>query len=138
MYGRELETVNGILAWNRAQNLAEFAAGVAQVTWNENVMYADADGHIAYWHPGLFPARHPGADPRFPAPGDGSQDWTGLLPFSAMPHVVDPAQGWLANWNTKPAVGWTDTYVDAVSARPSGPAVALLQPRRPARRGRHG
>ena len=126
MFRRELETVNGILAWNRAKTLEEFRAGVAQVTWNENVMYADADGHIAYWHPGLFPRRHPETDPRFPTPGDGSRDWNGTLTFDEMPHVVDPAQGYLANWNNKPAEGWTDTLTDPYSGRPSG-KVARVQ-----------
>lgn len=121
MFGRELETVNGILAWNRAQDLADFQVAVRQVTWNENVMYADADGHIAFWHPGLHPRRAAGVDPRLPARGDGSQDWLGLRGFDELPQVVDPAQGWLANWNNKPARSWQDTWVaDATSARPAG------------------
>jgi penicillin G amidase len=123
MWGRELETVNGILAWNRASTFEEFEAAVRLVTWNENVMYADADGRIAYWHPGLHPLRAPSVDPRLPSLGDGSQDWLGLRDFDDLPHVVDPEQGWLANWNGKPAVGWQDTWTaDATSARPSGAA----------------
>lgn len=108
MWGREVETINGILTWDRARDFAQFARGVAEVTWNENVMYAGADGHIAYWHPGLYPLRSPLADQRLPVPGTGAYDWRGLLPFRDMPHVVDPAQGYLANWNTTPARGWTN------------------------------
>lgn len=122
MYGRELETVTGILQWNRARNLAEFEEGVRMVTWNENVVYADADGRIAYWHPGLFPLRSPDWDSRFPAPGTGRYDTRGTLPFARMPQVVDPAAGYVANWNGKPAVGWLDEYLDPASSRPGGPA----------------
>ncbi len=122
-WGRELETVNGILDWNRVDDLAGFAKAVEKVAWNENVMYADGDGHIAYWHPGLHPARAVGVDTRFPLRGDGSQDWTGLLPREALPHVIDPAQGYLANWNGKPAVGWEDQWHgDPIAGRASGPA----------------
>jgi penicillin amidase len=125
MNGRELETINGILQWDRAKNLAEFEAGVAQVTWNENVMYAGTDGHIAYWHPGLYPRRGGDWDPRFPAPGTGAYDWKGLLPFAQMPHAVDPASGYLANWNNKPARSWVDDYVDPASSRSAGKAVRV-------------
>ncbi|HWH30020.1 MAG TPA: penicillin acylase family protein [Mycobacteriales bacterium] len=122
MYGRELETVNGILAWNKADSFEEFEAGVRQVAWNENVVYADADGRIAYWHPGLFPKRSGTWDTRFPRPGTGEHDSDGFLPFEQMPHVVDPDRGWVANWNGKPAAGWQDDYLDLASSRPAGRA----------------
>ena len=122
MYRRELETVNGILQWNRADNLAEFEAGMRLVTWNENTVYADADGHIAYWHPGLFPRRSTGWDSRFPAPGTGEHDTRGIVPFEQMPHAKDPAVGYLANWNGKPAAGWLDEYLDPASSRSGGKA----------------
>jgi penicillin amidase len=125
MYRRELETLNGVLQWDRAKNLAEFAKGVAQVTWNENVMYAGADGHIAYWHPGLYPRRSPGWDTRFPAPGTGEYDHRGFLPFEQMPHAVDPAVGYLTNWNNKPARQWVDDYLDPASSRSAGKAVRV-------------
>jgi penicillin amidase len=125
MYHRELENINGILQWDRAKNLADFTKGVAQVTWNENVMYAGADGHIAYWHPGLYPRRSPGWDTRFPAPGTGQYDNRGFLPFEQMPHAVDPAIGYLANWNNKPARKWVDDYLDPASSRSAGKAVRV-------------
>ena len=122
MFGRELETVNGILQWNRADDLAEFEAGTRMVTWNENTVYADADGHIAYWHPGLFPRRSPAWDSRFPAPGTGEHDRRGFVPFGQLPQVKDPAVGYVANWNGKPAAGWIDEYLDPASSRSGGKA----------------
>jgi penicillin amidase len=108
MWMKELRTISGILQWNRSESLADFAAGVARVTWNENTMYADADGNIAYWHPGLYPIRSPKVDLRFPTPGTGGYEWEGFLAFNQMPHALNPAQGYLANWNTKPSVGWLE------------------------------
>lgn len=122
VWKRDLETINGLLAFNAVDDYESFAAAVAQVTWNENVMYAGADGRIAYWHPGLLPRRSPLADPRFPSPGTGSHDWAGLVDFADLPHAVDPAQGYLANWNSQPAHGFADALGDPYSIRPAGAA----------------
>src|SRR5262249_57939912 len=66
-------------------------------------------GPLAYTHVGPVPVRRP-ADTRFlPHPGDGSAEWLGFLPRAALPLVIDPAQGWLANWNNKPQPGWTNS-----------------------------
>lgn len=125
MYFREVETVTGILGWNRADNLEEFEAAMRLVTWNENTVYADADGRIALWHPGLFPVRSGAWDSRFPAPGTGEFDRRGFVPFDSMPHAVDPAVGYLTTWNNKPAVGWIDEFVDPASSRPAGKSQRL-------------
>src|SRR5207237_8129098 len=55
------------------------------------------------------PPRVPGHDPRLPAPGDGSFDWRGYLDPHLWPHVVDPAQGFIASWNNKPQKSWPDS-----------------------------
>jgi penicillin G amidase len=121
MFGRELETVEGILQWNRASTFEEFEAAMRLVTWNENTTYADADGRIAYWHPGLHLARPLDGDLRFPLPGDGSMDLGDPLPFESLPQVVDPLQGYVTNWNNKPAVGWFDGVGFGFASRPGGP-----------------
>ena len=120
MFKRELETIEGILQWNKARNFDDFAAGVADVTWNENVTYAGADGRIGYWHPGLYPRRDPDGDQRFPLPGTGEFDHRGILPFDRMPSAADPQQGFLANWNNKPARGWYDGEGISPTSRPAG------------------
>ena len=125
MYRREQDNGTGILQWNRADDLAEFEQGMRTVTWNENTVYADADGRIAYWHPGLFPKRSTSWDSRFPAPGTGEHDHRGFVPFEQMPQSVDPAVGYLANWNNKPAVGWIDEYLEPASSRSAGRAQRL-------------
>nr|MBV6629416.1 penicillin acylase family protein [Oceanococcus sp. HetDA_MAG_MS8] len=120
MWMREVETAEAILEWSRANTFAEFDATMPKATWNENLMYADADGNIAYYHPGLHPRRHPGTDQRLPIPGTGEFDHDGLLSFSELPQVRNPARGWLANWNNKPAIGWGDGTGGDASQLPAG------------------
>ncbi|MEK6807205.1 MAG: penicillin acylase family protein [Pseudomonadota bacterium] len=121
MYGREVETIEGIREWNKAKSFAEFAAGVAKVTWNENVTVATRDGHIGFFHPGLHMRRHPLTDQRLPIPGTGAFDMAGLLTFAETPKVIDPPQGYVANWNNKPAFGWLDGEGMGSTSRPGGP-----------------
>jgi penicillin amidase len=118
----DVDTVEGILMWDRAHSLADVAAGVRHVAWNENIVAADSHGHIGYWHPGRYFRRPAGIDQRFPLDGKGAQDPRGLLPFSRMPHVVDPKAGYVANWNTKPAPGWLDGDLSGSNTRPGGRA----------------
>jgi penicillin amidase len=118
----DIDTVEGILAWNRAHTLDDVAAGVRQVAWNENIVAADSAGHIGYWHPGRYLRRPAGVDQRFPLRGTGGQDPDGYLPYRRMPHVIDPKAGFVANWNTKPAAGWLDGDLSGSNTRPGGAA----------------
>ncbi|MBV9870829.1 MAG: penicillin acylase family protein [Frankiaceae bacterium] len=115
------QTVSGILAWDRAKNLHQVAAGVKKVRWNENIVAADSKGHIGYWHPGRYFRRAAGTDQRFPLDGTHGQEMQGYIPFRKMPHVVDPKDGYVANWNNKPAVGWVDGDLSGSNTRPGGP-----------------
>jgi acyl-homoserine lactone acylase PvdQ len=105
----EQSTVQGFLGQGLARNFDEFAASVDQVVSLHNFFYADRRGNIAYWSAGARPAFPAGFDDRLPADGTGSQEW-GLhpggqryLPFSRSLVSTNPTQGYLANWNTKPA-----------------------------------
>jgi penicillin amidase len=101
---REVESVRPFLAFDRARNLDDFEVAARQVVTSHNFLYADRDGNIAYWQAGQVPVRPAGFDPRLPFPGDGSAEWPGgILP---MPTSINPAQGYLANWNNKPAVDY--------------------------------
>src|SRR3990172_7291336 len=46
------------------------------------------------------------------APNTRDQEWEGILPFLEMPRALNPSQGWLANWNSKPAPGWVNSSAD--------------------------
>jgi penicillin G amidase len=116
---RELETIEGLARLNAAQTIQDVDAAMQQVTWNENVMAADSQGNIGFWHPGLHPLRPAGFDERLPYPGTGEAEWRGLLDRRRTPHVINPRQGWLANWNNVPSEGWTAGDSEA-SERNSG------------------
>lgn len=133
----DVDTVEGILAWDRADSLDDVARGVHHVAWNENIVAADDKGHIGYWHPGRYFRRPAGVDQRFPLDGRGSQDPHGFLPLRRMPHVVDPRDGYVANWNTKPAHGWLDGDLSGSNSRPGGPAQRVVDVERQLRRAHH-
>ncbi|MGI9019245.1 MAG: penicillin acylase family protein [Solirubrobacterales bacterium] len=120
IWDRELETIVGIDMLNKARSIADVDEAMSEVTWNENVIAADDRGHIGYWHPGLHPLRAKRWDERLPFPGNGRAEWRGLLPRSKTPRVIDPAAGWLANWNNVPSAGWTNGDAEA-SERSTGP-----------------
>ncbi|MCW3016879.1 MAG: Peptidase penicillin amidase, partial [Solirubrobacterales bacterium] len=106
-WNRELDTLMGLAEVGAAKSVQDVQVAARKLSWNENLMAADDRGHIGYWHPGLSPLRPRGWDERLPYPGTGEAEWRGLLPAARMPHVIDPRQGWLANWNNLPSMGWT-------------------------------
>jgi penicillin amidase len=105
----ETSTVQGFLSLGLDRGFDDFAASVDEVVSLHNFFYADRRGNIAYWSAGARPAFPSGFDDRLPADGTGTQEW-GLhpggqryLPFSRSLVSANPTQGWLTNWNTKPA-----------------------------------
>jgi penicillin amidase len=119
-WGREIGTLSGLADVDTARNIADINRAIAKVSWNENLMAADDRGNIGYWHPGLLPVRPKGFDERLPYPGTGGAEWSGFLPVSQRPHVINPAKHWLSNWNNIPSQGWT-TGNDNASERMGGP-----------------
>ena len=98
---REMETELGFGRLGETRNLAEFEAAVDLIVTSHNLLYADRAGNIAYWQAGEVPVRPEGFDPRLPLPGTGEAEWAGeVLPT---PKSINPARGWLANWNNKPS-----------------------------------
>jgi acyl-homoserine-lactone acylase len=70
---------------------------------SNNTVYADADGHIAYFQGNYIPRRDTRFD--FTKPVDGSDpatDWKGLLTVQESPHLLDPKSGYLFNVNDSP------------------------------------
>lgn len=111
-FGNELTSLDAWMRLGQAKDLDDFAAGLPGVAYNFNVLYADDDGNIGYWHVGQIPVRAAGVDPRFPTPGTGDAEWQGVVPFEEMPHALNPDQGYLASWNNKPAPGWANSSTD--------------------------
>ncbi len=104
-FDNEVGTLAGFAQLGGDQNLAQFTRSMSLVTTLHNFLYADQQGNIAYFGDGLVPVQPPfsSVDPRLPAKGDGTEDWSGYVPFSSMPRSINPAQGYLDNWNTKPS-----------------------------------
>jgi penicillin amidase len=104
-FGRESGSLVGFSQLGGDHNLQQFQRSMSLVATLHNFLYADRQGNIAYFGDGLVPVEPPYSqvDPRLPALGDGTQQWQGFVPFSQMPHSINPAQGFLDNWNTKPS-----------------------------------
>ena len=108
IWGRELETLESLAELGQATSLQDVNKALLKSTWTENILAADDQGQIGFWHPGLYPLRNVKWDERLPLPGDGSAEWNGLLPRSKDPHVINPpGQNWILNWNNVPAKGWS-------------------------------
>ena len=110
--GLEMQGVEAFYEMMKAASYTEFAKAVSREVYNFNVLYADARGNIAYWHVGRIPIPAPNDNIWLPHDGSGSAEWLGFVPFEEMPHALNPEQGWLANWNNKPAPGWNNTVGD--------------------------
>jgi penicillin amidase len=106
--GRELAAAAAIAnSLGFAHSLQQFDALTRRVAPSLNLHYADADGNIAYFHRGARPRRPRNTDPRLPLDGRGTMEWTGIVPPSRMPSVVNPKRGFITNWNNQPVTGWS-------------------------------
>jgi acyl-homoserine lactone acylase PvdQ len=103
---KEIDSVPQFYRWNtRVDSLADFRSAARDFTMSFNAFYADSED-IAYFHVGYYPRRERGVHPSLPIWGTGRWEWEGRFPRRRHPKVVNPDQGWMANWNNKPAYGW--------------------------------
>lgn len=107
--GNEIGSIEALLGVNKAKTIQKAERQLAKAGHNFNFLGADTKGNIGYFHVGKIPIRAPGDSPFFPHVGDGQADWQGFIPFAAMPHAVNPEQGYFANWNNKPTVNWINS-----------------------------
>lgn len=91
----------GLLALNRARSIAEARAAAALISSpSQNLVVADAEGGIALFIGGRIPLRRSG-DGAWPIEGSAGPVWRGFLPFDALPHVENPAGGFVVNANNR-------------------------------------
>ncbi len=85
---------------DRASNWDEFRRALRD--WSgpsQNFVYADVEGNIGYQMPGDIPIRA-GGDGQVPVPGwTDAYEWTGLIPFDALPLAFNPQQGFIVTAN---------------------------------------
>jgi acyl-homoserine-lactone acylase len=85
-----------------------------QANSSNNTLFADSKGEIAYLHPQFVPRRDDRFDYRKPVDGsDPATDWRGLHGLESLPHVRNPANGWVMNVNNWP---WTAAGADSPKA----------------------
>ncbi|HEX6547359.1 MAG TPA: penicillin acylase family protein, partial [Candidatus Dormibacteraeota bacterium] len=110
----ELGAVAAFLNWNDPdviRSAHDFQLAAGKETGTFNWFYVDSKD-IAYYMSGRLPVRASGVDPNFPSWGTGRWEWQGFAPAnlsSSDPHprAVDPPAGFMANWNNKPAPGFS-------------------------------
>jgi penicillin amidase len=99
---------------NRATDFAGFRDALRPYgAPSQNFVYADKQGNIGYQMPGAIPVRTDPADLGLrPVPGwDGQHEWTGYVPFDALPTVYNPPSGRIVTANNAPASG--DVFIGA-------------------------
>jgi penicillin amidase len=107
--GYEVETLEALVKAQQARTIAEIDRAMAGWAPNFNLHVADIRGNIAYWHLGKIPIRAESDNPWLPHDGSGAAEWQGFVPWAEMPRTLNPDQGWIANWNNKPAPDWNNT-----------------------------
>lgn len=130
--GQELQTIIAFYEEMKARNHEQWKAQIARKANNQNQFYADKHGNIAYVQAGRYPLRARGHDIQLPSSGVGDMEWTGVQPFEYNAAVLNPKQGYIANWNNRasPDILNTDTmlwskldHVDAIVERLEAKAV---------------
>ena len=105
MMDRPVEALQQSFLRTKATDLTSFLAVADRFKANSsnNTLFADGRGEIAYLHPQFVPKRNDAFD--YTQPVDGSDprtDWGPLTSLSALPSLVNPANGWVQNTNAWP------------------------------------
>ncbi len=93
-------TADAIFALNTAQDWQQFRAAASKFEVPaQNLVYADTAGNIGYQAPGRIPVRSRG-DGTWPVPGwTGEYAWQSTIPFSELPSVYNPPEGYIVTAN---------------------------------------
>lgn len=90
-------TLQSFLDLQYAKNWADFTNALKYfVAPTQNFVYADTKGNIGYYYPGKLPIRK-GYSGMLPV--EAKYNWSGYIPFNALPHVYNPPEGFIATAN---------------------------------------
>lgn len=94
------QTAAAVYALNRATDWTLFRDALRPYgAPQQNILYADTDGTIGFFAPGLIPVRRAG---RGLVPGRlPHNEWTGFIPFDALPQQRGSSDGFLFNANNR-------------------------------------
>ena len=95
-------TAEALWRLNRAPDWEGFKAALQLIQApQQNIVYADVQGNIGFYTPGLVPVRRKG-DGSVPVPGwTDEYAWTGAIPFEELPHAFNPPGGRIVNANNR-------------------------------------
>jgi acyl-homoserine lactone acylase PvdQ len=83
-----------------------------------NILFGDSSGNIGYRTLAAVPVRSAG-DPsngRSALPGHNSaDDWRGFVPYSLLPRVMNPENGFLYSGNHRPVESWYPIHLGAMT-----------------------
>ena len=101
---KPVEALSQSFLRTKARTLAAFRKVMElHANSSNNTVYADADGHIAYFHPQFVPKRDDRFDWTRPVDGsDPASEWRGVHGVEDSPLVIDPPNGWIQNTNDWP------------------------------------
>ena len=96
------DELTALLGMTRARSLAEFQAALEGFrTPEQNIVYADRDGNIAYFLAGRVPVRRAG-DGALPDSGwSPAAGWDRFLTAAELPRAVNPASGFIVTANNR-------------------------------------
>lgn len=98
-------TARAGFALNRARGMADLIAAARDFTAPaQNLVFADADGHIGLIAPARVPVRRADNElmGRVPSPGwDAKYDWQGFIAYESLPRVIDPPAGRIVTANNR-------------------------------------
>ncbi|UHQ98979.1 penicillin acylase family protein (plasmid) [Natrinema zhouii] len=108
--GKHMRCLRAYLEAQLAGGVDEFEEAAQRCDYSLNFFWAGKCGDIGYFHLGRYPdAESVEWDTRLPA--DGTQyeltdDDYLRAADGEVPHAINPAPGYIANWNNKPAPNW--------------------------------
>ena len=97
------DEITALLAMNQARDWTQFRAALELIgVPGQNMIYADAGGHIGKAMAAHLPARPPDPPPSLVLPLDQAAHWQRVVRSSGLPGTFDPPDGFVASANNRP------------------------------------